>query len=82
VQSYQQLRPVHQTTVTETVWNAQHLNKYDRIEFVIDIVINTTSLRCLDIGCRLLGKESKLDKSFLAWQEYPKWWESHKHEYK
>jgi hypothetical protein len=78
----QQLRPVHQTTVMETVWNANHLSKYDRIQFVIDIVINTASLRCLDKGCRLLGKESKLERNFLAWQEYTKWWESHKQEYK
>ena len=76
------LWPVHQTTVMGAVWGAQHLSKYDRIQFVIDIVINTPSLRCLDVGCRLLRQESKLDKNFLAWQEYPQWWESHKHEYK
>lgn len=78
----QQLRPIHQSTVIETVWNAQHLSKYDRIQFVIDVVINTASLRCLSKGCHLLGKESKLARNFLAWQEYPKWWESHKQEYK
>jgi hypothetical protein len=79
---FEKLRPIHQTTVMETVWGAEHLSKYDRIQFIIDIVINTPSLRCLAIGCRLLGKESKLGRNFLAWQEYTPWWESHKQEYK
>jgi hypothetical protein len=77
-----QLRPTHQTKVMETVWNAQHLSKHDRIQFIIDILINTTSLRCLDKGCRLLSGESSIRKNFLGWQEYVEWWESHKQEYK
>ena len=76
------LQPIYQTKVMETVWKAEHLDKADRIAFLIDVVVSTPSLRCLDKACRLLGDESKLHKNFLAWQEYPKWWEAHKGEYK
>ena len=66
----QQLRPLYQRTMMRTVWNAQHLSKQDRIQFLIDIVINTPSLSCLYLACRLLNEEFKIDKDFMAWQEY------------
>ena len=78
----QQLRPLYQRTMMITVWNAQHLSKQDRIQFLIDIVINTPSLRCLYLACRLLNEEFKIDKDFMAWQEYTKWWDSKKDDYK
>ena len=78
----QQLRPLHQTEVMETVWKAQHLSKHDRVQFLIDIMINTSSLRCLDKACRLLNEESKVGMNFIAWQEYTKWWDSKKDDYK
>ena len=77
-----QLRPLHQIEVMETVWKAQHLSKQDRIQFLIDIMINTPSLRCLDKACRLLNEESKVGKNFISWQEYTKWWNSKKDDYK
>ena len=78
----QQLRPLYQRTMMRTVWNAQHLSKQDRIQFLIDIVINTPSLSCLYLACRLLNEEFKIDKDFMAWQEYTKWWDSKKDDYK
>lgn len=78
----QQLRPLYQRTIMITVWNAQHLSKQDRIQFLIDIVINTPSLRCLYLACQLLNEEFKIDKDFMAWQEYTKWWDSKKNDYK
>ncbi len=77
-----QLRPIYQTTIMKTVWRAQHLSKQDRIQFLIDIMINTPSLRCLDKACRLLNEESKVGKNFISWQEYTKWWDSKKDDYK
>ena len=77
-----QLRPIYQTTIMETVWKAQHLSKQDRIQFLIDIMINTPSLRCLNKACRLLNEESKVGVNFIAWQEYTKWWNSKKDDYK
>lgn len=77
-----QLMPIYQTKVMETVWRAQHLSKRDRVQFLIDIMVNTSSLRSLDKACRLLNEESKVGKNFLAWQEYPKWWDSRKDDYK
>ena len=78
----QQLRPLYQRTIMVTVWKAQHLSKQDRIQFLINIVINTPSLRCLHLACRLLNEEFKIDKDFMAWQEYTKWWDSKKDDYK
>jgi hypothetical protein len=78
----QQLRSIYQMTVMETVWNAQHLSKYDRIQFLIDITVNTTSFRCLDKACRLLNEESGVGRNFLGWQKYVKWWEFNKEKYK
>ena len=77
-----ELIPIYQTTIMETVWKAQHLSKRDRIQFLIDIVINTPSLRCLDKACRLLREEFKIDYNFMAWQEYTKYWDSKKDDYK
>ena len=77
-----QLRPLHQIEVMQTVWKAQHLSKQDRIQFLIDIMINTPSLRCLDKACRLLNEESKVGLNFISWQEYTKWWNSKKDDYK
>ena len=77
-----QLRPIYQTTIMETVWKAQHLSKRDRVQFLIDIMINTPSLRCLNKACRLLNEESKVGKNFISWQEYTKWWDSKKDDYK
>ena len=77
-----ELIPIHQTTIMETVWKAQHLSKQDRVQFLIDIVVNTPSLRCLDKAYRLLNEESKVGMNFIAWQEYTKWWDSKKDGYK
>ena len=65
-----QLLPIYQTKVMETAWKAQHLNKADRVQFLIDIMNNTPSLRCLEKACRLLNEESKVGVNFLAWS-YP-----------
>ena len=78
----QKLQPIFQTKVMDTVWSTERFSKRDRIQFILDNMVNTSSLRCLDKGCRLLGGESSLNKNFLAWQEYPRWWESHKQNYK
>lgn len=75
------LRPLHNIGVMETVWEAQHLSKKERIQFLIDIMINTPSLRCLDIACDLLNEESKVGLNILRWQRYVEWWEANKDNY-
>ena len=75
------LTPVHNIGVMETVWEAQHLSKKERIQFLIDIMINTPSLRCLDIACDLLNEESKVGLNILGWQRYVEWWEANKDNY-
>ena len=77
-----QLHPIYQTTVMGTIWRAQHLSKRDRVQFLINILIRTPSLRCLDAACRFLNEESKVGMNFMAWQEYTKWWDSKKDNYK
>lgn len=70
-----------QKEIVETVWGIQRFSKKERIQFLIDTIKNTSSLRCLDKACHILSKESKIDENFISWKKYLEWWEANKDKY-
>ncbi len=79
---YNQAIPIYQTKIMETVWKSSQIHEKDKIQFLIDIIRTTPSIRCLREACIILSEETKLGRNFIAWKEYINWWEHNKEKYK
>ncbi len=78
---YNHAAPVYQSKIMQTVWGATQIQKKEKIQFLIDIIRTTPSVRCLREACILLNPEAKLGRNFMLWEEYIKWWDNNKDKY-
>ena len=76
-----QLQPIHQSKLIETIWETDRFPKKQRIQFMIDVIANTSSMRCLDKATRLLDNEANVGKNFLGRSLYRQWWETNEQNY-
>lgn len=69
-------------TVLETVWGQERFSKTEKLEFLIDIIKTTKSLRVLRKACQLLDQEAKVGENVIGYKAYIVWWEKSKDLYK
>ena len=72
----------NRSTVLETVWAQERFSKYDRLQFLYDLVKTTESNRILYKACKLIDTEAKLNYNYLWYKQHIEWWEKSKDLYK
>jgi hypothetical protein len=71
-----------QVRMLYTIWNQKRFLKYDKINFLINVVRTTSSIKCLHQACKLIDQEAKIGKNFMGYVEFLQWWDKHKACYK
>ncbi len=64
------------------IWERKDFSKYERMEFLADVLKNDDSLRAVEYAGRYFGKEAGLKKKTLAVSEFLDWWEKNKEDLK
>lgn len=79
---YNRQTTLERSTVLETVWAQERFSKYDRLEFLFNIVKTTESNRTLYKACKLIDTAAKLNCNYLWYRPYLEWWGKNKDLYK
>lgn len=74
--------PYNQVRMQYSIWKQERFPKYDRINFLVEVINSTSSVRCLQKACELLEQEAKTGKNFLAYNEFLLWWDTQKNCFK
>ena len=75
------LRPDVATGALVSMWNQERFSKQEKLNFLIDQINKTPSIRILESSCNLVNSEAKLDKNILVWHLYPQWWNENMNRY-
>jgi hypothetical protein len=79
--NYHILEPIDKPDYLDSLWFQQRFSKFDRLQFLYDVIKTTRSLRELHKACELMNFEAKLTKSFVLANEYLQWWEQNRSKY-
>lgn len=64
--------------LTEYIWGRKDIAKKDRMQFLIDVMQNDSSLKVVEYAARYFTGESKDKLKPLAIQQHIEWWEKNK----
>jgi len=79
---YKSINWYFRPSLMEYIWKRDDFSKYERIEFLADVLKNDDSLRAVEYAGRYFGKATGLKKKTLAVSEFLDWWEKNKNDLK
>lgn len=80
--AYHQAPAIFHPAILSAVWAQEELSKRSRLQFLIEAMQTTPSLRTVNRACTILDNEAKLPtKNVLGYANFLQWWESHANEY-
>lgn len=80
-EDYNSSPPYVRRALVEYIWNRSDISKKDRMQFLVDVLKEDSSLQVVECAGRLFTQESKQNKKPLAVEYLLQWWEEHKKDY-
>ena len=85
-QFYITVPETHRPTLLQEVWEATHYTLPEKLDFLIEVIQNTRSIKELQKACQLVNQEAKLSAnlltaSFLETSTYLEWWHRNRNSY-
>jgi len=75
---YKSINWYFRPSIIKYIYERKDFSRYEKMEFMADIIKNDDSLRAVEYAGRCFEKETSLKKKTLAITEYLNWWEENK----
>jgi hypothetical protein len=80
--SYEIVHPIHKPDFLHKFWEQDRFSKWQRLQFIYEVIRDDNSLRALHAACVIMNLEAKISKNILGDKQYLEWWERNKEHYK
>lgn len=79
---YKSINLYFRPSLIKYIWQREDFSKYERMEFLADVLKSDNSLRAVEYAGRYFSKATGLKKKTLAVLEFLDWWEKNKNDFK